>query len=137
MRKSCCDNKEEMHRGAWSKQEDQKLVDYITKHGEGCWKNLPKAAGSDDLSLQSKNRYDQRTIYALSHPRKEWRDEWREIDCERVEPCCECEFVSRWCRQESMLRCSEREIFSDEEEDLIIRLHALLGNSLLYNSTTR
>lgn len=45
MRKPCCDNKEEMHKGAWSKQEDQKLIDYITKHGEGCWRNLPKAAG--------------------------------------------------------------------------------------------
>lgn len=26
MRKPCCDNKEEMHKGAWSKQEDQTLI---------------------------------------------------------------------------------------------------------------
>lgn len=34
-----------MNKGAWSKQEDQKLIDYIRKHGEGCWRTLPKAAG--------------------------------------------------------------------------------------------
>jgi len=44
MRKPCCD-KEGTNKGAWSKQEDQKLIDYIRIHGEGCWRSLPKAAG--------------------------------------------------------------------------------------------
>lgn len=44
MRKPCCD-KEDTNKGAWSKQEDQKLIDYIQSHGEGCWRSLPKAAG--------------------------------------------------------------------------------------------
>lgn len=44
MRKPCCD-KEGTNKGAWSKQEDQKLIDYIRAHGEGCWRSLPKAAG--------------------------------------------------------------------------------------------
>ncbi|KAM7276383.1 hypothetical protein ACFE04_018249 [Oxalis oulophora] len=43
MRKPCCD-KQDTNKGAWSKQEDQKLVDYIRKHGEGCWRTLPQAA---------------------------------------------------------------------------------------------
>ncbi|EEF27669.1 r2r3-myb transcription factor, putative, partial [Ricinus communis] len=43
MRKPCCD-KEGNNKGAWSKQEDQKLIDYIKIHGEGCWRSLPKAA---------------------------------------------------------------------------------------------
>lgn len=44
MRKPCCD-KQDINKGAWSKEEDQKLIDYINKHGEGCWRTLPKAAG--------------------------------------------------------------------------------------------
>ncbi|KAJ6759871.1 TRANSCRIPTION FACTOR MYB8-RELATED-RELATED [Salix purpurea] len=43
MRKPCCD-KQHTNKGAWSQQEDQKLVDYIQKHGEGCWRSLPQAA---------------------------------------------------------------------------------------------
>lgn len=44
MRKPYCEN-EGTTKGAWSKQEDQKLIDYVTTHGEGCWRSLPKAAG--------------------------------------------------------------------------------------------
>lgn len=33
------------NKGAWSKQEDQKLIDYIQNHGEGCWSSLPLSAG--------------------------------------------------------------------------------------------
>jgi myb proto-oncogene protein len=44
MRKPCCD-KQDTNKGAWSKEEDQKLIDYIRKHGEGCWRSLPQAAG--------------------------------------------------------------------------------------------
>ncbi|MCD7451847.1 Transcription factor myb3 [Datura stramonium] len=76
-----------MHRGVWSKQEDQKLIDYITKHGEGCWRNLPKAAGL--------------------------------IRCGKS-----CRL--RWM---NYLRPNlKRGNFSEDEDDLIIKLHALLGN---------
>lgn len=44
MRRPCCE-KEEINKGAWSKQEDQKLIDYIHSHGEGCWRTLPNSAG--------------------------------------------------------------------------------------------
>lgn len=50
MNKTCCD-KEDMKKGAWSKQEDQKLTDYINKHGEGRWRSLPEAAGNFLLKL--------------------------------------------------------------------------------------
>ncbi|KAJ8548226.1 hypothetical protein K7X08_030695 [Anisodus acutangulus] len=76
-----------MHRGAWSKQEDQKLVDYITKHGEGCWKNLPKAAG-------------------LLRCGKSCRLRWMNYLSPNL----------------------KRGNFSEDEDDLIIKLHALLGN---------
>ncbi|KAI9084122.1 hypothetical protein K1719_033920 [Acacia pycnantha] len=66
MRKPLNDKMVVLKRGGWSKKEDQKLIDYINKHGEGCWRTLPPAAG--------------------------------------------------------LLRCGKN------EEDLIIKLHALLGN---------
>lgn len=44
MRKPCCD-KQDTNKGAWSKQEDEKLINYIRIHGEGCWRTLPQAAG--------------------------------------------------------------------------------------------
>jgi len=45
MRKPSCDIKLGKNKGTWSKQEDQKLIDYINKHGEVCWSTLPQAAG--------------------------------------------------------------------------------------------
>lgn len=44
MRKRCC-GKKDARKGAWSKQEDQKHIDYIKAIGEGCPHSLPKAAG--------------------------------------------------------------------------------------------
>ncbi|KAI5562170.1 hypothetical protein BDE02_15G036500 [Populus trichocarpa] len=86
MRKPCCD-KQYTNKGAWSQQEDQKLIDYIQKHGEGCWRSLPQAAG-------------------LLRCGKSCRLRWR-----------------NYLRPDL-----KRDGFGEDEEDLIIRLHALLGN---------
>ncbi|XP_043688017.1 MYB-like transcription factor 4 [Telopea speciosissima] len=40
----CC-NKQKVKRGLWSPEEDEKLVNYITTHGHGCWSSVPKQAG--------------------------------------------------------------------------------------------
>ncbi|GMI75158.1 myb domain protein 4 [Hibiscus trionum] len=86
MRKPCCD-KQDTNKGAWSKQEDEKLIDYIRIHGEGCWRTLPQAAG-------------------LLRCGKSCRLRW--INYLRPD--------------------LKRGNFSEDEEDLIIKLHALLGN---------
>lgn len=86
MRKPCCD-KQDTNKGAWSKQEDQKLIDYIRKHGEGCWRTLPQAAG-------------------LLRCGKSCRLRW--INYLRPD--------------------LKRGNFAEDEDDLIIKLHALLGN---------
>lgn len=44
-RSPCCE-KAHTNKGAWTKEEDQLLIDYIRIHGEGCWHSLPKAAGT-------------------------------------------------------------------------------------------
>ncbi|XP_038678946.1 MYB-like transcription factor 4 [Tripterygium wilfordii] len=86
MRKPCCEKKE-TNKGAWTKQEDQKLIDYIHKHGEGCWSSLPLAAGL--------------------------------LRCGKS---CRLRWVN-YLRPDL-----KRGNFGEDEEDLIIKLHALLGN---------
>ncbi|XAR71403.1 hypothetical protein NMG60_11028651 [Bertholletia excelsa] len=86
MRKPCCD-KQETNKGAWTKQEDQKLIDYIRTHGEGCWRTLPKAAGLHRCGKSCRLRW-------INYLRPDIK----------------------------------RGNFDQDEEDLIIKLHALLGN---------
>ncbi|KAL5545018.1 hypothetical protein UlMin_008802 [Ulmus minor] len=86
MRKPCCDKKD-TNKGVWSKQEDQKLIDYIQKHGEGSWSSLPQAAG-----------------------------------LRRCGKSCRLRWIN-YLRPDV-----KRGNFGEDEEDLIIKLHALLGN---------
>ncbi|PNT40276.1 hypothetical protein POPTR_004G088100v4 [Populus trichocarpa] len=86
MRKPCCD-KQGNNKGAWSTQEDQKLIDYIQTHGEGCWRSLPEAAGLHRCGKSCRLRW-------INYLRPDIK----------------------------------RGNFGQDEEDLIIKLHALLGN---------
>ncbi|KAI4321195.1 hypothetical protein MLD38_034607 [Melastoma candidum] len=85
-RSPCCE-KEHTNKGAWTKEEDQRLVDYIRLHGEGCWRSLPKAAG-------------------LLRCGKSCRLRW--INYLRPD--------------------LKRGNFTQEEDELIIKLHSMLGN---------
>ncbi|CAD5185906.1 unnamed protein product [Musa acuminata subsp. malaccensis] len=87
MRSPCCVNRGNNNKGAWSKEEDQKLIDYIRAHGRVCWRSLPEAAG-------------------LLRCGKSCRLRW--INYLRPDV--------------------KRGRFEEDEEDLIIKLHALLGN---------
>ncbi|CAI0434925.1 unnamed protein product [Linum tenue] len=85
-RSPCCE-KAHTNKGAWTKEEDDRLVAYIKAHGEGCWRSLPKAAG-------------------LLRCGKSCRLRW--INYLRPD--------------------LKRGNFSDDEDELIIKLHSLLGN---------
>ncbi|XP_073000178.1 uncharacterized protein [Typha latifolia] len=87
MRKRCCDKDDKNYKGAWSRQEDQKLLNYILTHGEGCWRSVPKAAG-----------------------------------LQRCGKSCRLRWIN-YLRPDV-----KRGNFAEDEEDLIIKLHALLGN---------
>ncbi|KAL1538172.1 transcription factor MYB26-like [Salvia divinorum] len=41
---NCC-NKQKVKRGLWSPEEDEKLVNYISTYGHGCWSTVPRLAG--------------------------------------------------------------------------------------------
>uniref|UniRef100_A0A452Z6J6 Myb-related protein 308 n=1 Tax=Aegilops tauschii subsp. strangulata TaxID=200361 RepID=A0A452Z6J6_AEGTS len=85
-RSPCCE-KEHTNKGAWTKEEDQRLIAYIRVNGEGCWRSLPKAAG-------------------LLRCGKSCRLRWM-----------------NYLRPDL-----KRGNFTDDEDELIIRLHSLLGN---------
>eukprot|EP00268_Persea_americana_P032158 TRINITY_DN31541_c0_g1_i1.p1 TRINITY_DN31541_c0_g1~~TRINITY_DN31541_c0_g1_i1.p1 ORF type:complete len:248 (-),score=41.58 TRINITY_DN31541_c0_g1_i1:240-983(-) len=85
-RSPCCE-KAHTNKGAWTKEEDQRLISYIKAHGEGCWRSLPKAAG-------------------LLRCGKSCRLRW--INYLRPD--------------------LKRGNFTEEEDELIIKLHSLLGN---------
>ncbi|KAJ6761894.1 MYB FAMILY TRANSCRIPTION FACTOR [Salix koriyanagi] len=44
VRTPCCD-KTGLKKGAWTPEEDRKLMDYITRYGSWNWRQLPKFAG--------------------------------------------------------------------------------------------
>ncbi|XP_068653331.1 transcription factor MYB26-like [Aristolochia californica] len=41
---SCC-SKQKVRRGLWSPEEDEKLINYISTYGHGCWSSVPRLAG--------------------------------------------------------------------------------------------
>ena len=53
-RSPCCE-KAHTNKGAWSKEEDERLISYIRAHGEGGWRSLPKAAGTTPFMHVSKS----------------------------------------------------------------------------------
>ncbi|TQD77001.1 hypothetical protein C1H46_037447 [Malus baccata] len=57
-RHSCC-YKQKLRKGLWSPEEDEKLLNYITKHGHGCWSSVPKVGRAAELHAVLGNRWSQ------------------------------------------------------------------------------
>ncbi|KAL1197319.1 Transcription factor MYB51 [Cardamine amara subsp. amara] len=45
VRTPCCKAELGLKKGAWTPEEDQKLISYLNRHGEGGWRTLPEKAG--------------------------------------------------------------------------------------------
>ncbi|CAH8391095.1 unnamed protein product [Eruca vesicaria subsp. sativa] len=45
VRTPCCKAELGLKKGAWTPEEDQKLISYLYRHGEGGWRTLPEKAG--------------------------------------------------------------------------------------------
>lgn len=117
-RSPCCDENG-LKKGPWTPEEDQKLVDYIQKHGHGSWRALPKLAGIYFslcflLSVVV-------SVFSLH------------ISCFYC-LCSFCLGLNR-CGKSCRLRWTnylrpdiKRGKFSPEEEQTILNLHSILGN---------
>lgn len=106
-------------RGAWSMQEDEVLINYIRVHGEGNWKSLAQKSGK--ILIDIIKTIDLHKYYCLSDLHQLWI-------CFVFEGLKRC---GKSCRLRwlNYLRPGiKRGSFSPDEEELIIKLHRLLGN---------
>ncbi|KAI4963170.1 hypothetical protein ZWY2020_017046 [Hordeum vulgare] len=55
-RAPCCD-RTGLKKGPWTQEEDEKLVAYIKKHGQGNWRTLPKNAGLERCGKSCRLRW--------------------------------------------------------------------------------
>ncbi|KAL6634827.1 hypothetical protein ACP70R_027498 [Stipagrostis hirtigluma subsp. patula] len=85
--KACEKPKPNYRKGLWSPEEDQKLRDYILRHGHGCWSALPAKAGLHRNGKSCRLRWINYLRPGLKHG-----------------------------------------MFSPEEEETVMSLHAALGN---------
>ncbi|KAL7615772.1 hypothetical protein Lser_V15G02974 [Lactuca serriola] len=86
VRSPCCE-KDHTNKGAWTKEEDERLVSYINAHGEGSWRSLPKSAGLNRCGKSCRLRW-------INYLRPDLK----------------------------------RGNFTPQEDQLIVSLHAVLGN---------
>ncbi|KAI3826772.1 hypothetical protein L1987_00827 [Smallanthus sonchifolius] len=86
VRSPCCE-KDHTNKGAWTKEEDERLVTYINAHGEGSWRSLPKSAGLNRCGKSCRLRW-------INYLRPDLK----------------------------------RGNFTPQEDQLIVSLHAVLGN---------
>jgi hypothetical protein len=61
-RHSCC-YKQKLRKGLWSPEEDEKLLNYITKHGHGCWSSVSKQAGTPFLLIIMQGKWCQNASF--------------------------------------------------------------------------
>lgn len=122
-RHSCC-LKQKLRKGLWSPEEDEKLYNYITRFGVGCWSSVPKLAGNllPSLSLSS-HLY---LIFLLSILCG--LNGWIVSGLQRCGKSCRLRWIN-YLRPDL-----KRGMFSQKEEDLIISLHEVLGNRYQTNT---
>ncbi|RZS02635.1 hypothetical protein BHM03_00032706 [Ensete ventricosum] len=133
-----------VNRGAWTAEEDQKLVEYVRDHGDKNWRTLPAKAGPSDwvsLRVAAASRHQvvlHHVTLLLSKLIMASSDAMLNYEKPKKTPFHQAKFLlaglnrcGKSCRLRwlNYLRPGiKRGNISDEEEDLIIRLHNLLGN---------
>lgn len=76
-----------LRKGLWSPEEDEKLMNYMLRNGQGCWSDIARNA-----------------------------------ELQRCGKSCRLRWIN-YLRPDL-----KRGAFSSQEEDLILRLHSILGN---------
>ncbi|KAK2989448.1 hypothetical protein RJ640_018766, partial [Escallonia rubra] len=128
MGRSPCCSKEGLNTGAWTAVEDKILSAHIKAQGEGNWRSLPKRAGTLHLICFQFPVLKLFSFALLDH---------NPIECQNMNN------IYHWGVNAGLKRCGKscrlrwlnylrpdikRGNISRDEEELIIRLHKLLGN---------
>lgn len=114
-RHSCC-LKQKLRKGLWSPEEDEKLFNYITRFGVGCWSSVPKQAGFN-LNTSPNSRFFLWFLVTETKNIALWI-----AGLQRCGKSCRLRWIN-YLRPDL-----KRGMFSQQEEDLIISLHEVLGN---------
>ncbi|RWV84864.1 hypothetical protein GW17_00053391 [Ensete ventricosum] len=112
-RQSCC-YKQKLRKGLWSPEEDEKLMRHITKYGHGCWSSVPKQAGNACRHCQFNQNMPSPLPLVLRCAILS--------GLERCGKSCRLRWIN-YLRPDL-----KRGTFSEQEQSLIIELHAVLGN---------
>lgn len=124
-RHSCC-YKQKLRKGLWSPEEDEKLMNHITKHGHGCWSTVPKLAGTikilHTLFFSIIHSHCFLFLSKATSPNLLIPAQLMIAGLQRCGKSCRLRWIN-YLRPDL-----KRGAFSQDEEDLIIELHAVLGN---------
>ena len=111
----CCE-KDNVKRGQWTPEEDNKLSSYIAQHGTRNWRLIPKNAGLCSLSLSLSLSH--KCIYKITNATSIFHIQ----GLQRCGKSCRL----RWT---NYLRPDLKHgQFSDAEEQTIVKLHSVVGN---------
>lgn len=132
MGRSPCCSKEGLNRGAWTVLEDNLLSSYIKAHGEGKWRSLPHRAGIHSFPLFNYNS-DGTNHHIYIYFNSQFNSKYMILQIKR------CIYAGlKRCGKSCRLRWLnylrpdiKRGNITHDEEELIIRLHTLLGNRYL------
>ncbi|KAK7826165.1 transcription factor myb26 [Quercus suber] len=109
---SCCDKKK-VKRGLWSAEEDEKLINYISNYGHGCWSSIPKFAAEEDEKLIN---------YISNYGHGCWSSVPKFAGLQRCGKSCRLRWIN-YLRPDL-----KHGRFSLEEAALITELQGILGN---------
>lgn len=119
--------KQKLRKGLWSPEEDEKLFNYITRFGVGCWSSVPKLAG---MYIYLHNSPSPSVFFLV-----QWYLTIKLLDIFTKSKCSVILAGLQRCGKSCRLRWInylrpdlKRGMFSHQEEDLIISLHEVLGN---------
>lgn len=105
----------------WTKEEDQILMEYLSAHGRGRWNDIAKATG-DFGSIFFRILWCESNYYRFSFSICLVCYQTCGAGLKRSGRSCRSRWMNYLCPN---VKHGE---FSEEEEELIIRLHNLLGN---------
>ncbi|KAL0304253.1 UNVERIFIED_CONTAM: Transcription factor [Sesamum radiatum] len=107
--------KQKHKKGLWSPDEDQKLRNYVLKHGHGCWSSVP-ANAAQALCFDRGHRLTATTAVAPTQANTSL------LGLQRNGKSCRLRWIN-------YLRPGlKRGAFSLEEQETIVTLHQILGN---------